>query len=553
MIRQDELILDTWSDLDFKGRLKERTLRLAPDWVGDQRRRLEAYVLLESYKRNASKFFLNLKADEEDVRDDRRELGESEVITSTIVAAILGTNVSVTCENSELETWARGWARKVKGVRKLFNAEDHAVSLGDAVFVLSWDERKQRVDLKVYNPGFYFPVLDGASDDEFPERVHIAWEFVRDNGEGFEETWIRRRTWDITSGTCRYTDGEWRVDDLELSSDYDTLPVGRGIYAVNSQGQELRDVDLKIDFIPVVHQPNTSPDDDEHFGRSSLANVLQIIDEIQATDTDLAKGASIAGFPPLASDGATMAQLDETGKRVETYGPGTVFTGHLSTIDTSKSLDALIKYLDKLLGRLAVNSHLPEAVIGRVKPSEVPSGLAFALGFTPLISMLYRMRLIRDEKRPLIFKFAYRLSAAAGVEGLPPEPTDDEDWPTFSPGPYLPSDVEATINIIQKAFLVKPRVLSLETAVKMLVLAGLPIADAEEEVKRIIAEDFEGAQTLASATTDPREAFKYLSRNVPDDLPFPPSEQALDEDLESGVTDPSRKAVPGPEPKPVVS
>jgi hypothetical protein len=523
-IPDHELLLDTWAALDFKTKTVARDSRVIADWIGDQRRRMNAYIMLDAYKRNSARYFLDLGVEDEDIRGDRRELGDAQVIVDTIVAGLLGNDVTVVCPDSpDLEKWAQSWAKKVKAVRKMFNAEDQAVGLGDGVIALSWDGVKKRVEMKSYNPGFYFPVLDGASDDEFPTRVNIAWEFIRLNRDKMEETWIRRRTWDLVEvdgrTTCLYSDGEWLLDDLELGDDYDSLPVSKAHWYTNSDGVELDELDLKIDFIPVVHIPNTSSDEDEHFGQSSLATILQIIDEIQATDSDLAKGSSIAGFPPLAADGAIGATVDSEGRNVETYGPGTVFSGHLSTIDTSKSLDALIKYLEKLLNRLAVNSHLPEAVIGRVKPSEVPSGLAFALGFAPMKAMLYRMRLIREEKYPLIFKFAYRLAKAAGAEGLPAEPADEVNWPTFKPGAFLPSDVEATVNIIQKAFMSVPRFMSLQTAIELLIEAGMAIEDAKAEVERIAKENFEGAEHLAAATTDPRTAFEYLGLDVPDDLP----------------------------------
>lgn len=526
----DQLTLDTWSALDFKTPALPTNSDLIATWVGDARRRLNAYILLDSYDRNVSRFFMNGDLDitvEElhDLRDDRRELGDSRVIVDTTLAALLGNDVTVTCDGNEaLEKFAQKWAKKARAIRKLFNAEDHAILKGDGVIALFTDTVKKRIDMKVYDPGFYFPVLDGADDLEFPTRVHIAWEFerLRPNPTSSIDTtiWIRRKTWDLRDGKCYYSDGEWLRDDLPLGVDYDTLPKQLAHWYKNAKGEELHDIDTKLDFIPVVHIPNTSVDDDEHFGQSSLATILQIIDEIQATDSDLAKSASIAGFPPLASEGS-LATAD--GQTVDSYGPGTVFGGKLSSLDTSKALDALLKYLDQLLQRLSVNSHLPESAIGRIKPSEVPSGLAFALGFAPLQAMIYKMRLVREEKYPLITKFMIRMHQAAGFPGLPKfdEEADDFNWPTFTPGSFLPSDIDTTINAVSKMLQTRPRSISLETAIQMLINAGLPIEDAAEEVKRIVKNDFDGAEKLQKATGDPREAFKYLGLEVPADYETP--------------------------------
>jgi hypothetical protein len=47
---------------------------------------------------------------------------------------------------------------------RLLQAERKAVGLGDGVYLLYWDADKQRVRIKTYDPGFYFPVLDEDAD-----------------------------------------------------------------------------------------------------------------------------------------------------------------------------------------------------------------------------------------------------------------------------------------------------------------------------------------------------------------------------------------------------
>ena len=48
------------------------------------------------------------------------------------------------------------------------------------MYVLAWDEAKQRVRLRTIDPGFYFPVLDDGMDSDYPTRVHFAWELEAD-------------------------------------------------------------------------------------------------------------------------------------------------------------------------------------------------------------------------------------------------------------------------------------------------------------------------------------------------------------------------------------
>jgi hypothetical protein len=60
------------------------------------------------------------------------------------------------------------------------------------VYSLDWDGNRKRARLSTWNPGFYFPVLDPmASPDDFPETVHIAYQFDDDDGK----VWVRRISW----------------------------------------------------------------------------------------------------------------------------------------------------------------------------------------------------------------------------------------------------------------------------------------------------------------------------------------------------------------------
>ena len=57
--------------------------------------------------------------------------------------------------------------------------------LGDGVYVITADVEKERPRLRLFDAGFYFPELDpNRPEDEFPRRVHIAWEYVQDHGDG---------------------------------------------------------------------------------------------------------------------------------------------------------------------------------------------------------------------------------------------------------------------------------------------------------------------------------------------------------------------------------
>jgi hypothetical protein len=65
--------------------------------------------------------------------------------------------------------------------------------------------------------------------------------------------------------------------------------------------------------------------------------------------------------------------------------------------------------------------------------------------------------------------------------------------------------------------------ISTETGVAMLIAAGFPIEDAEEEVARIHAERFDMAEQLLAATGDVAAVRKFLGMDPQEQPPTPPA------------------------------
>jgi hypothetical protein len=554
---REKLIFDAWTPMSFKRVLGNKRVSqqtwLAPTWVGHHDRRLQAYKILQSYVDNAAREFL--QESNEDKRSAHREYGDANLIVQTVLAALLGEDQQIVVEGAEdwdpdegvttrdgadptearqqweLQQWLRQWATDERLGLKMIEAERNAISLGDGLYTLGVDNRKKRVRLRVYDPGFYFPVLDDGNDDEYPSRVHLAWELETDKPE---KKVIRRITWDladdgprrsfpwndqVTTTTCRMSDGTWTLD-LGSPATVEDLSQSRVTWATTGDGQELHDLDIGTDFLPVIHLPN-SVSILNHFGRSILATVLQILDDISNADTDLQAASATTGTPPVALSGATMSEAP-------TYGPGKVWqlgaTGKLDVLDTSRALDALLKYIEALLKRLSTNARVPESVLGRVEISGQLAGITLALSFGPLGALVKEMRLVRDEKYPLMLKFAWRMAKAAGWPGVP------EAWfpAKVEFGSYLPQDTSAAVDIVQKLLQSDPPAISVETAVRILINAGLPIDNALDEVGRITGRDFAGAVALLDATGDEDAVFDYLGRDKPVNLarPNPPVAEA---------------------------
>ncbi|TXS42930.1 hypothetical protein [Streptomyces sp. t39] len=483
-----------------------------------------------------------------------------------------------------LRTWAEN---ELLGMRML-QAERKAVGLGDAVYLLYWDGAKRRVRLKTYDPGFFFPVLpeDGDGSD-FPERVHFAWELPEDKKRGlkprlrritYELGWIGPRTasgvdrtgrpvrapvmsdptddapatpviglgdtvdpatggisrqypWNDEPAwrTCYLTDATWELGDLKGPVDVDTLPLDRARYATSPDGEVLDRLDLYLDFIPVIHQPNTVPPAEEHWGQSSLAKALQVFDELASADTDSSRASATTGLPMIGISGVSdpRAQYD--------VAPGAVWMlgadGKLTSIDTSPALRELRDHRHDLADRAANVVRLPAVSLGTMDPSKVPSGYALELSLGPLDSLIDGMRLARDHKDMLLLRMVQRIHHAGQHPdwiGLPVQPA------RLIRGPYTPTDKAAVLEQVTAGV---GKVFSLETAVRMLTEAGFPIDDAQSEIEQIESRQFEQARFLADALGNPEEVARFLGRQAPDTAQAPQPILPTEDDNPDGEDD----------------
>ncbi|MFD8978698.1 hypothetical protein [Streptomyces sp. NPDC059564] len=555
-------VSDAWSWLNYKPMMASsadgrphRGLVAEATWLPrDSARRLAAYKVLAAYDVNQAGELAALTGN--DAGAERREFGDAAAFVDTTLAHLLGKAQQIVVSGAEragdegaspealsaaeVQQRLRSWAEAELFALRMQAAERKAVLLGDAVYLLAWDPAKDRVRLRTFDPGFYFPVLDEDADPgDYPQRVHLAWEIPEDPERGVKAR-VRRITYELgpitaatrsmlksrpsgrgpiadgaggwlmepgdwyredsntiertypwapdrpSSTTCFLTDAEWLLDELRHGQSLDDLPLERARFRTRSDGEVLNRLDLRIDFIPLVHVSNTVADG-EHFGQSSLASVMQVLDELAETDTDSARASATTGAPIIGLAGA-RAEVDRvTGRpRPLSVAPGTIFQladgGRMDVLDTSGQLAELRARVEEIRERAAVNARLPAVSLGTVDPSDVPSGYALQLSLGPLDSLVDAMRLARAHKYALLFKLVQRLHQAGQAEGWPTGPTPAVQL-VF--GPHTPTDRSAVLDEVVRG--VGAGVLSLETGVGMLQDAGYPIEDAREEVERIAA------------------------------------------------------------------
>ncbi|MEW1565844.1 hypothetical protein AB0454_22995 [Streptomyces sp. NPDC093509] len=496
----------------------------------------------------------------------------------------------------KVQTLLREWADEELLPLRMLQTERKAVGLGDGVYLLYWDGEKQRARVKTFDPGFYFPVV-GEDDDgsDYPDRIHFAWELAEDKARNlparvrritYELDWIRPQTANgvdetgrrpvraqvmseatdtapaapvlgrgdrVDAGgsitrlypwsepgrpsykTCYLTDATWDLGDLKGPVDVDSLPLSKASFATNAEGEVLDRLDLYQDFVPVIHVPNTVPEPGEHWGQSSLAKALQVFDELSGSDTDSSRASATTGSPMIGIYGKAI-----NGQQQYQAGPGLVWTlgegGGITTVDTSKNLAELRSQVHDLSERAANVVRIPPVALGTLDPSKMPSGYALELALGPEDSLIAGMRLARDHADRLIPKFVQRLFLAG----------QHPDWAGITPlpakivrGAFRPTDKAAALEEIRNAR--KDKLISLQTAIRMLQDLGWPIEDAEEEIKRIDARSFDDARNLADALGNPQETADFLGRKAPAEqdppapvLPAVPADATLEDPAGQG-------------------
>lgn len=549
-------LTDAWSWLNYKPVMAStqdgRPHRaLAPElratWLPDDAvRRLAAYKLLAAYDNNQAGELASLAGSEGAA--ERREFGDPSAFVDTTLAHLLGKTQQIIVPGAEhakdvdatpeavaaadVQQRLRDWAEAELLPLRMQAAERKAVLLGDGLYLLAWDPEKQRVRLKTYDPGFYFPVLeDDADPGDYPRRVHLAWEIPEDPKHGLKAR-LRRITYELgpvqpvapsgephvqdaelvkasavshdtaqpafnrttrtypwaptrpSAETCYLTDAEWLLDDLRHGQNLDDLPLDKAHFRTRADGLLLHRLDLRLDFIPLIHISNTV-EDGEHFGQSTLAKIMQALDELAETDTDSARASATTGAPIIGLAGARPEVDRVTGRpKPLAVEPGTIFTlgdgGRMDVLDTSHQLAELRTRVEEIRDRAAVNARLPAVSLGTVDPSDVPSGYALQLSLGPLDSLVDSLRLARTHKYSLLLKMVQRIHQTGRAEG----------WATGTPlaarlvfGPHTPTDRTAILDEVIRG--VTAGVLSLETGIRMLQDAGYPIEDAREEITRI--------------------------------------------------------------------
>ena len=459
------------------------------------------------------------------------------------------------------ETELRDWADRIGLTSTVNEIETMAAGLGDAA-VIAWPREGDWPLLQTLDPGFYFPLLpeDGGLS-RFPDRVDFAWEFDRTLRDRTTERMVRRITFELVPITSTRlgsddqgaptwlgadgapadapyidatlneqidTDGTiWRTmpwaDDGDITDV--TCVVSDGVFPIadtrdglyhfdlsHAEWEAYR-VDLRCDFIPVVHVPGTAAGQ-EHFGSSVIDQGAQILDDVSTNDTDSMKASRYLSDPTIAMSG-TKAPEGGVVMPGRMYGLGD--NGRMDVLDLSAGLERLMAHGDRLQDRYWQTSRVPSEMIGRAESTGAIAGVTLALRFAPFAQVVGQIRTIRAAKYELLFRMTQRLAQLAGVIDAGPTPRARILF-----GNFLPTNQAETVNLVAAAL--NAHAISTQTAVAMLVAAGLPVEDAAAEVERITdanPDRYAAAKDLADATGSEAAAAEWLGIDVPEQLGAP--------------------------------
>lgn len=555
-------ILDLYAPLNHKGAMSAGPgpKWKPPGWIPKEHlRRVIAYQILDAVCKNNARYYRTEADERVGLREygDADALveailsaliGDSQVISVDNAEAYDPEFDPAGKEQRELERQIAAeiaaerqellatWGEDEQVLIKIPQAERKAIKLGDAsVYVLDWSPGKRRPKLRTYDPGFYFPVFDDWSD-EFPTKVHFAWETEDPKNDNLRK--VRRITYELKpieripederglvkrfpegvavsqdgeTGTmmlpwndperpatrlCYKSDAMWTIDvTKEKVNDFDE---SKATWNESEDGQEIRNLLLNIDFLPIIHVPNTE-EDEEHFGASSLLRVAQLLDDLMKSDTDLVDTSANTGFPALAFEGGDGPPRNSDNKILGDWGPGAYIynpNGKVHVLSVADALKPLSEFVENLLDRLAVNGRVPASAMGRVKKdSGQESGIHLALSWGPLRSMIDQMRLARRVKYQLLLKFVQRFfmldgQIEAGAENIL------NAGVVF--GSFLPTDVDSELERIIKLF--NAKLLSRAAALSKINELGIEVDDIKSELRAIEKEDFEAAEALMMAT-----------------------------------------------------
>lgn len=378
-------------------------------------------------------------------------------------------------------------SNKLKGLRR-----------GDWVWHIVADDTKpigRRLKILAVHPAAWFPVYEGdvveGGDPEKLIRVHLA-EQVRINNQ----VKVNRLTYE------RLFDSGGNQTGIQVSQGIFEMQNWQTVQTPERVIIAPKLLPPDIPAIPVYALKNIDATD--RFGSSELRGIESTLLGINQTISDEDLALAMDGIGVFATDGGPP--VDERGNEVDwIMGPGRVLTNAngLKRINGVGSVTPYGDHYNRLVEAVRQVVGASDVAVGKVDSATAESGIALLLQLGPILNHTSpKDQHILDVMGQMFHDLCFWLTV---YEELPLLTVGEGGTPTprvrVQPtvGDKIPKNAKAIIDSVVQLRSLIPPIISIDTALKMLKDAGVPIADNEKE---LLAEEAASDPLLAPEDPD---------------------------------------------------
>lgn len=429
--------------------------------------------------------------------NDMLEFGDAEYLCRRITSAIAREPAAIKVSGPD-EGKAEKVAAFIAGVltkniwgAKEAEAELYASRKGRGVFRLDYSPAKKRLILSASDPAEVWPIFNEYGDltgyriVQESEKPDPKAEVKGDK----TQTLIRVDEFRESDGRTLKTAGYQRIIEAKKGStsyqwvEWDDAP----------DGGKVRDLDIGITFLPIVHFNNLPGDQPI----SDMHPVFNVMEKQALNDGDTASTSAMQASPPVVIEGpqptakaATKtkpaAPGAEKGSAFKVAPNQVIFTGESGRkayiMDVSTLLTALKTHDTMLHDRLYTNSAVTRIGAGAMEGKDWPAWESLALASGPLIDLVAMKITTRSEKYAMLGQFIARYGVA---KQLIPDITE-ADVKAMTYTVTFPPALQANV-IADRTFAIEAyqaRVYDLQTALEEIKRTGIDI-DVQTVIDRM--------------------------------------------------------------------
>jgi hypothetical protein len=361
---------------------------------------------------------------------------------------------------------------------------------GDWLWHIIADDTKplgRRIKIMAVDPGAYFPVFESdlvtGGDPEKIVKVHLAEPMMVGSTEV-----VSRMTYE------RLFDEAGNQTEIIRSHAIFKPDAWAGTQA-SPTSTILAPEPLPADIpaIPVYHLKNTDPT--APFGSSEMRGLESVLLGVNQTVSDEDAALALDGIGIYATDGG--APRDQNGNEVDwVFGPGRVLihAGGLKRVNGTGSVTPFGDHYDRLVNAVKEAVGASDVAVGKAEAGTAESGIALLIQLGPILAhTAEKDQHIIDVHAQMFHDLCFWLTV---YEELPLVMTGEGGQMTpvvtVQPiiGEKIPVNRKQIIDEVMTLRMAVPPLMSIATAHKILIAAGVPLEENELALIQAEAEEF---------------------------------------------------------------